>query len=181
MRHNDKINHLGRTSAHRKSMLTNMAVSLIMHKRINTTLAKAKELRTFVEPIITISKDDIKYAEANAADDKAKVYNKNRRMNARRLAFARLRDKEAVKELFANVTPKVATRNGGYTRILKTFVRQGDNAKMCMMELVDFNTIYNPTKGSAATPKKRVRRSKKKSNEQPTEGQVTTAENKSAE
>lgn len=181
MRHNDKINHLGRKTAHRKSMLTNMAVSLIMHKRINTTLAKAKELRTFVEPIITVSKDDIKFAEANAADDKAKVYNKNRRMNAHRLVFARLRDKEAVKELFANVTPKVATRNGGYTRILKTYVRQGDNAKMCMMELVDFNTTYNPTKASAQPTEKRTRRSRKKSSAKPAEGQTPTAENNSAE
>ncbi|MCQ2974361.1 MAG: 50S ribosomal protein L17 [Bacteroidales bacterium] len=163
MRHRDKINHLGRKYGHRKSMLTNMAVSLIMNHSINTTLAKAKELRTFVEPIITASKDDIKYSEANAADDKAKEFNKNKRMNAHRYCFARLRDKGAVKHLFEEITPKVAERNGGYTRILKTVTRLGDNAKMCYMELVDFNPNYSNAKNKVkASAPKATRRSRKK-------------------
>ena len=121
MRHQNKKNHLGRTSSHRKAMLANMSSSLIMHKRINTTLAKAKELRTFVEPVITMSKDDTTHS--------------------RRTTFAILSDKEAVKELFRVVAPKVAARNGGYTRILKTGTRQGDNSNMCFIELVDFNEL----------------------------------------
>jgi large subunit ribosomal protein L17 len=121
MRHQNKKNHLGRTSTHRKAMLANMSSSLIMHKKINTTLAKAKELRTFVEPVITISKDDTTHA--------------------RRTAFAILSDKEAVKELFRVVAPKIASRNGGYTRILKTGTRPGDNSNMCFIELVDFNEL----------------------------------------
>lgn len=119
MRHGKKVNHLGRTSSHRKAMLSNMAASLILHKRINTTLAKAKALRSYVEPLITRSKDDSTHS--------------------RRMVFAYLQSKEAVTALFRDVAQKVATRPGGYTRILKTGHRLGDNADMCMMELVDFN------------------------------------------
>jgi large subunit ribosomal protein L17 len=119
MRHGKKVNHLGRTSAHRKAMLSNMAASLILHKRINTTLAKAKALRSYVEPLITRSKDDSTHS--------------------RRMVFSYLQSKEAVSALFRDVAQKVATRPGGYTRILKTGNRLGDNAEMCMMELVDFN------------------------------------------
>lgn len=119
MRHGKKVNHLGRTSAHRKAMLSNMAASLILHKRINTTLAKAKALRSYVEPLITRSKDDSTHS--------------------RRMVFSYLQSKEAVSTLFRDVAVKVAARPGGYTRILKTGNRLGDNAEMCMMELVDFN------------------------------------------
>jgi len=121
MRHQNKHNALGRTSSHRKAMLANMSSSLIMHKRINTTVAKAKELRTFVEPVITIAKEDTTHS--------------------RRTAFSILSDKEAVKELFRVVAPKIASRPGGYTRILKTGSRPGDNSNMCFIELVDFNEL----------------------------------------
>ncbi len=121
MRHGNSINHLSRTYGHRKAMLRNMAVSLILNKRINTTLAKAKELRKFVEPVLTRSKADT--------------------MHNRRMVFADLQDKEAVKELFGQVAEKIATRPGGYTRIIKTGFRLGDAAEMCMMELVDFNEL----------------------------------------
>lgn len=126
MRHGKKVNHLGRTSAHRKAMLSNMATSLILHKRINTTLAKAKALRTYVEPLITRSKDDSTHS--------------------RRMVFSYLQSKEAVSMLFRDVALKVAARPGGYTRILKTGNRLGDNAEMCMMELVDFNEAMLSTK-----------------------------------
>lgn len=119
MRHGKKVNHLGRTSSHRKAMLSNMAASLILHKRINTTLAKAKALRGYVEPLINRSKDDSTHS--------------------RRMVFSYLQNKEAVTTLFREVSVKVASRPGGYTRILKTGNRLGDNAEMCMMELVDFN------------------------------------------
>jgi len=122
MRHLNKHNHLGRTSSHRKALFSNMSASLIVHKRINTTLAKAKALRIYVEPIITISKEDTTHS--------------------RRLAFSYLQDKEAVMELFRNVAPKIATRPGGYTRILKTGARAGDNSNMCFIELVDFNDAF---------------------------------------
>ena len=165
MRHRDKINHLGRKYGHRKSMLSNMAASLIKNHSINTTLAKAKELRTFVEPIITASKDNVKFSEDKAgSDEKLKEYYKIKRRNANRYCFALLRDKQAVKHLVDEVVPKVAERNGGYTRILKTVNRLGDNAKMCYMELVDFNPNYSNAKNtpkSAAT--KTTRRSRKKS------------------
>ena len=144
MRHNKKFNHLGRTKSHREAMLANMASSLIMHKRINTTVAKAKELRKFVEPIITTAKNDT--------------------TPSRRLAFSYLRDKEAVKELFGTVADKVGDRPGGYTRILRTGLRLGDNASMCFIELVDFND--NITKSSSAPKsegKKRTRRSRRSS------------------
>lgn len=119
MRHQRVINHLGRTSSHRKAMISNMAVSLILHKRITTTTAKAKALKTFVEPLITKSKEDSTHS--------------------RRIVFSSLKDKEAVTVLFREISPKIADRPGGYTRILKTGNRIGDNAEMCILELVDFN------------------------------------------
>lgn len=131
MRHNKTINHLGRQASHRKALMSNMAVSLILHKRINTTLAKAKALRTFVEPIITKSKDDSTHS--------------------RRMVFADLKNKEAVVELFREVAPKIAERPGGYTRILKTGFRQGDGAETCFIELVDFDTDYTQNAGAAKT------------------------------
>lgn len=135
MRHGKKFNHLGRTKSHRKAMLSNMACSLIEHKRINTTLAKAKALRGFVEPLITKSKDDSTHS--------------------RRVVFSYLNNKHVVSELFREVASKVADRPGGYTRIIKTGNRLGDNAEMCMMELVDFNEVYV---SEAKTEKKKTRR-----------------------
>lgn len=140
MRHNKKINHLGRKKAHRDSMLSNMCVSLIMHKRIFTTVAKAKALRKVVEPIITKSKEDTTHS--------------------RRLAFQTLQNKYAVTELFQNISQKIADRPGGYTRIIKTGNRLGDNASMCFIELVDYNE--NMLKEKKAASKGRTRRSKKK-------------------
>ena len=134
MRHGKKINHLSRKTAHRKAMLANMACSLIEHKRINTTIAKAKALRQYVEPLITKSKDDTTHN--------------------RRIVFSNLRDKFAVSELFRDVAVKVGDRPGGYVRIIKLGNRQGDNASMAMVELVDYNEIYNPK----ATKKKATRR-----------------------
>jgi large subunit ribosomal protein L17 len=136
MRHGKKVNHLGRKAEHRKAMLSNMACSLIEHKRISTTIAKAKALRVYVEPIITKSKDD-------------STHN-------RRTAFSYLKSKEAVTELFRTVAPKVADRPGGYTRIIRTGYRLGDNAEMCMIELVDFNEVY--TSGEKKTTTRRSRR-----------------------
>ena len=142
MRHRRVINHLGRKSSHRKAMLSNMAASLVIHKRITTTVAKAKALKSFVEPVITKSKEDTTHS--------------------RRVAFSYLKDKDAVSELFREVSPKIGERPGGYTRILKTGNRIGDNAEMCIMELVDFNE--NMLGGTAAKPKAaRRRRSSKKS------------------
>lgn len=135
MRHNKKFNHLSRTASHRASMLSNMAVSLIQHKRITTTLAKAKALKKYVEPLITRSKDDT--------------------TNSRRVVFSYLQDKEAIKELFSTVAEKVANRPGGYTRIIKLGTRKDDGAAMCFIELVDFDEAM------AKTPKKaRTRRSR---------------------
>jgi len=134
MRHGKKINHLGRKTAHRKSMLANMACSLIEHKRINTTVAKAKALKQFVEPMITKSKEDTTHN--------------------RRIVMSRLRQKDAVTELFRDVAVKVADRPGGYTRIIKLGNRLGDNADMAMIELVDYNEIYNADK----QPKKKTTR-----------------------
>jgi large subunit ribosomal protein L17 len=154
MRHGRKVNHLSRTSEHRAALLMNMACSLIEHKRINTTLAKAKALRVYVEPLITKSKTDSTHS--------------------RRTVFSYLKNKEAVTELFREIAPKVATRPGGYVRIIRTGYRPGDNAETAMIELVDFNTIY--TKGTAAAgeaaPKKRTRRSsaKKAEGAEATEG-----------
>lgn len=139
MRHAKRINHLGRTSAHRAAMLSNMATSLIMHKHIHTTLAKAKELKKFVEPLITRSKNDTTHS--------------------RRMVFASLHNKFAVSELFREVSQKVADRPGGYTRILKTGFRKGDNAEMCIIELVDYNETYTTTETKKKTT--RTRRSKK--------------------
>ena len=137
MRHNRKINHLGRTNTHRDAMLSNMACSLIKHKRIFTTTAKAKALRKFVEPLITKSKEDTTHS--------------------RRVVFSNLQDKYAVTELFKEISVKVADRPGGYTRIIKTGFRQGDNAAMCFIELVD----YDENMAKQATKKTRTRRSKK--------------------
>jgi len=141
MRHGKKFNHLGRTASHRKAMLANMACSLILHKRVNTTVAKAKELRKYVEPLITKSKDDSTHS--------------------RRTVFAYLKQKEAVAELFRDVSVKVAGRPGGYTRILKTGNRLGDAAEMCMIELVDFNEFIS-TQKAESKPKTRRSRSKAK-------------------
>ena len=140
MRHNKKFNHLGRKSEHRKAMLANMAASLIMHKRIETTLAKAKALRIYVEPLITKSKDDSTHS--------------------RRTVFSYLKNKEAVTVLFREVAEKVATRPGGYTRILKTGTRLGDSADMCFIELVDFNENMLSQKDEKS--KSTSRRSRKK-------------------
>jgi large subunit ribosomal protein L17 len=135
MRHGKKVNHLGRKTAHRKAMLSNMACSLIEHKRINTTVAKAKALRGFVEPLITKSKTDSTHS--------------------RRMAFRQLRSKYAVTELFRDVAPKVGDRPGGYTRIIRTGNRLGDNADMCMIELVDFNEIYGTETTTKTTRRSR--------------------------
>lgn len=134
MRHLNKHNHLGRTATHRKALLSNMSASLILHKRITTTVAKAKALRIYFEPIITKSKEDTTH---------------NRRM-----AFSYLGDKEAVKELFRVVSPKIVNRPGGYTRILKTGARPGDNSQMCFIELVDFNENLLGTKKAEEGAKK---------------------------
>ena len=141
MRHGKKINHLGRQTAHRKAMLANMACSLIEHKRINTTVAKAKALKQFVEPMITKSKSDTTHN--------------------RRIVMARLRQKEAVTELFRDVATKVGDRPGGYTRIIKLGNRLGDNADMAMIELVDFNTIYSTAKKEVKKASTRRGKSKK--------------------
>ncbi len=142
MRHNKKFNHLSRTASHRAAMLSNMAVSLIMHKRITTTLAKAKALKKYVEPLITKSKDDT--------------------TNSRRVVFSYLQDKDAIKELFKAVAEKVANRPGGYTRIIKLGTRKDDGAQICFIELVDFD------ENMAKTPKKtRTRRSRKKAADAP--------------
>lgn len=139
MRHGNKINHLGRKTAHRNSMLANMASSLIEHKRINTTLAKAKVLKLFVEPLVTKSKEDTTHN--------------------RRIVFSKLRNKYAVTELFKEVATKVGDRPGGYTRIIKLGNRLGDNAEMAMIEFVDYNTTYNAAK---VAKKRTTRRGKKK-------------------
>ena len=139
MRHGKKVNHLGRTAEHRKAMLANMASSLIEHKRINTTVAKAKALRKYIEPLITKSKDDTTHS--------------------RRVVFSQLKNKHAVTELFREVAVKVGNRPGGYTRIIRTGNRLGDNAEMCLIELVDFNELYSVNE---PTKKKRSRRGGKK-------------------
>ncbi len=137
MRHGKKFNHLGRTAPHRKAMLSNMACSLIEHKRINTTVAKAKALRVYVEPLLTKAKEDTTHN--------------------RRTVFSYLQSKEAVTELFRTVAPKIAERNGGYTRIIKTGFRPGDAADTAMIELVDFNELYSPN----SEEKKATRRSRR--------------------
>jgi large subunit ribosomal protein L17 len=161
MRHGKKFNHLGRQTAHRKAMLANMACSLIEHKRINTTVDKAKALRVFVEPLITKSKADTTHN--------------------RRVVFSYLRDKFAVTELFKEISVKIGDRPGGYIRIIKLGNRQGDNAPMAMVELVDYNEIYNP-KGKKA--KKSTRRGRRKKTEDvvaSAESVDTTPEEKSEE
>ena len=135
MRHGKKFNHLGRKAAHRKAMLSNMACSLINHKRINTTVAKAKALKQYVEPLITKAKNDSTHS--------------------RRVVFSYLRQKETIKELFGAVSSKVGDRPGGYTRIIKTGNRLGDNAEMCMIELVDFNDVYTNGKDKKKTKTRR--------------------------
>jgi len=137
MRHNKSFIHLGRQSSHRKAMLSNMATSLILHKRISTTVAKAKALKPFVEPLITRSKEDTTHS--------------------RRIVFSYLKDKHATAELFREIAPKIATRPGGYTRILKTGFRLGDAADMCIIELVDFNENYNSAAGAAKAKTRRSR------------------------
>jgi len=157
MRHGKKFNHLGRQTAHRKAMLANMACSLIEHKRINTTVAKAKALKQFVEPMITKSKEDTTHN--------------------RRIVMSRLRQKEAVAELFREVAAKVGDRPGGYTRIIKLGNRLGDNADMAMIELVDYNEIYNAGKETKKTTR-RSRRGGKKATTPPvaTETKATNEE-----
>jgi large subunit ribosomal protein L17 len=155
MRHGKKFNHLGRKTAHRKAMLSNMAGSLIMHKRINTTVAKAKALRKVVEPLITKSKTDSTHS--------------------RRLVFSFLQDKTITAELFREVAPKIADRPGGYTRIIRTGNRLGDNAEMCMIELVDFNEIYTNEKATAKGKKTRRRGGSKKATDSAASAGETTA------
>ena len=135
MRHGNKLNHLGRKSAHRKAMISNMACSLIQNKRISTTLAKAKALRVFVEPLLTKSKSDSTHS--------------------RRVVFSYLQNKEIVTELFREIAPKIADRSGGYTRIIRTGYRLGDNAEMCLIELVDFNEVYNTDRVKKTTRRSR--------------------------
>ena len=153
MRHNKKFNHLSRKKAHREALLSNLTISLILHKRIFTTLAKAKALRVYAEPLITRCKTD--------------------NMANRRLVFSYLQNKEAVKELFGVVAEKVADRPGGYTRILKTVHRLGDNAEMAMIELVDFNELMLAEKG--AKKEKTTRRSRRKKTSGAAETAVKTA------
>ncbi|WP_207432884.1 50S ribosomal protein L17 [Sabulibacter ruber] len=155
MRHGKKINHLGRTAAHRAAMLSNMASSLILHKRLTTTVAKAKALRKYVEPILTKSKSDTTHS--------------------RRTVFAYLQNKESVKELFDGVASKIAGRPGGYTRILKTGTRLGDNAEMCIIELVDYNEDMLTSKGTAAAGKTRTRRRASGKKKDGAEGTATDA------
>jgi large subunit ribosomal protein L17 len=147
MRHQKKINHLGRKSAHRKAMLSNMAASLIIHKRIHTTVAKAKALRIYVEPLLTKSKDDTTHS--------------------RRIVFSQLQNKEAVTELFREISKKIMDRPGGYTRILKTGNRFGDNAEMCLIELVDYNEVMLSTKDDSKGKTTRRRRGTAKKKSEP--------------
>ena len=153
MRHNKAINHLGRQSGHRKALLANMATSLILHKRIQTTVAKAKALKMYVEPLITKSKEDTTHS--------------------RRMVFSYLKNKEAVTELFRTVAPKIADRPGGYTRVLKTGFRQGDGADMALIELVDFNEAALASAPKKAA-KKTTRRSSKKAVEAAPAAEVET-------
>jgi len=164
MRHGDKIKNLSRTKAHRDALLSNLACQLIQYKRIVTTLAKAKALRVYVEPLITKGKENTTHQ--------------------RRVVFSYLQDKEAVKELFGAVAEKVAGRPGGYTRIIKLGARVGDNAEQGMIELVDFNEIYGKGKGEAKTTAKKTRRAggaKKKAEATTAEKTEETAPGKSAE
>ena len=158
MRHGDKIKNLSRTASHRKALLSNLAIALIKHKKIVTTLAKAKALRTYAEPLITKAKENTTHQ--------------------RRIVFSHLQDKEAVTELFSTISEKVAGRPGGYTRIIKLGKRVGDNAETAMIELVDFNTLYGKGVEAKAEPAKRTRRgaSKKKAADATTEEAAETKE-----
>lgn len=161
MRHNKKINHLGRTSSHRKAMLANMASSLILHKRIKTTVAKAKALRIYVEPLITKTKN------LTTVEEKT---------HAQRVVFSYLQNKYAVKELFTEVGEKVANRPGGYTRILKLGNRLGDAAEVCYIELVDYNENMLSASASAADETKKTRRSRRKKTETAAADKAASAE-----
>lgn len=157
MRHGKTFNHLGRTASHRKALLANMASSLILHKRITTTTAKAKELRKYVEPLITKAKDDSTHS--------------------RRIVFSYLKSKESTQELFSAVAQKVGDRPGGYTRVLKTMNRKGDNAEMAIIELVDFNENLLKDKTGKAASAKRTRRGKKPAAPKAEATETTTEEN----
>jgi large subunit ribosomal protein L17 len=163
MRHGNKINHLGRTHSHREAMLKNMAISLIQYKRIETTLAKAKELRKYVEPLITKSKNDSTHS--------------------RRTVFSYLQDKEAIKTLFGEIAEKVATRNGGYTRIIKLGTRFGDNAEVALIELVDYNEALLTSVEEKSSKTRRSRRGGKKAEgtTEATDSVETVADESSAE
>ena len=157
MRHGKKFNHLGRTASHRKALLSNMACSLIEHKRINTTVAKAKALRVYVEPLLTKAKNDTTHN--------------------RRTVFSYLQNKEAVTELFRTIAPKIAERNGGYCRIIKTGFRLGDGADTAMIELVDFNELYS----AKSDAKKTTRRSRRSSSKKETSEAIEVKAEESAE
>lgn len=162
MRHGKKVNHLGRKSAHRQALLSNMASSLILNKRITTTVAKAKALRKYVEPLLTKSKDDTTHS--------------------RRTVFSYLQNKESVKTLFDEVASKIADRPGGYTRIIKLGdARQGDNAEMCLIELVDYNTLYTKDGAVKTTKTRRSRRGGKKADETTDAAETTEAAAESQE
>lgn len=154
MRHGDKINNLGRTASHRKALMSNLASQLIIHKRIVTTTAKAKSLRTWIEPLIT----------------KAKTNSTHQR----RIVFSYLQDKAAINELFGPIAEKVSPRPGGYTRIIKLHARPGDNADLAMIELVDFNEIYGKGKGEVKAPAKKTRRAGGKKKGEPKAGEPVT-------
>jgi len=161
MRHGDKINNLGRTAAHRRALLANLAIALIEHKRITTTLAKAKALRRYVEPLITKAKDNTTHS--------------------RRVVFSYLQNKEAIKELFSAVSQKVGDRPGGYVRVIKLGFRRGDGAETAMIELVDFNEVYNPNAGKVKTSKKTRRGGSKKPAAETTAAAPVVAEEAIAE
>ena len=161
MRHGKKFNHLGRTASHRKALLSNMACSLIEHKRINTTVAKAKALRVYIEPLVTKSKEDTTHN--------------------RRTVFSYLQNKEAITELFRTIAPKIAERNGGYCRIIKTGFRLGDGADTAMIELVDFNELYSAKSDAKKTTRRSRRSSSKKETSETTEVKTEESAEKAGE
>ena len=161
MRHGKKFNHLGRTASHRKALLSNMACSLIEHKRINTTVAKAKALKVYIEPLLTKSKEDTTHN--------------------RRTVFSYLQNKEAVTELFRTIAPKIAERNGGYCRIIKTGFRLGDGADTAMIELVDFNELYSAKSEAKKTTRRSRRSSSKKETSEATEVKAEESAEKAGE
>ena len=161
MRHGKKFNHLGRTASHRKALLSNMACSLIEHKRINTTVAKAKALRVYVEPLLTKAKEDTTHN--------------------RRIVFSYLQNKDAVTELFRTIAPKIAERNGGYCRIIKTGFRLGDGADTAMIELVDFNELYSAKSDAKKTTRRSRRSSSKKETSEAPEVKAEESAEKSGE